>query len=40
MMGNQVDSDLGGTKVLDVGFVGVVVIRKVPGLVNCICSCG
>jgi hypothetical protein len=38
MMGDNIDSDFGGTKVLDVGFVVVVVICEVPGPFDCIGS--
>ena len=36
MMGDKIDGNFGGTKVLDVGFVVVVVICEVPGPFDCI----
>lgn len=39
MMGDEIDSDFRGTKVLDVGFVIVVVICEVDGPLDCIGSC-
>lgn len=38
MMGDKIDGNFRGTKVLDVGFVVEVVICEVPGLFDCIGS--